>query len=435
MLYQATAGAIGRNFEGGPPPSNSEAVVNALGDAAVPGGMAALEGGLKYAAGPLKDAGLKLIKSAWKINKPAAKMSDASMGGSRVNQATDKMITDVAEEGLGAPSKRNENTLLDRLTQAGKKVETDWVEPAERPIGITRADRLLPSQASGTETTTLHTPDAAPFEGAVPAASIPNPLGAQYPFNLAPESAAAGSHPPQHLGEGARVTATGGNDSPGVLLRETGPRVEGGQPFDTVAKADILAGLDADIAAAKHAMAPTTGLEALRARWEQAPDFIPRDQAREIVKSINMRNAPRYHNALNDPVAVAAEKGVGRTITGQMKTDEMAKANARYQLLKPMSVAMSDAARRAGNRDVIGLKGAMTANAMATAGATRYGLPGFIGGGALGLGMSAMTHPVAKGTVGQGMYDIGKALPGINSKLITPEMTRQLILQLLLQGK
>jgi hypothetical protein len=33
------------------------------------------------------------------------------------------------------------------------------------------------------------------------------------------------------------------------------------------------------------------------------------------------------------------------------------------------------------------------------------------------------------------MYDIGKALPGINSKLITPEMTRQLILQLLLQGK
>jgi hypothetical protein len=206
------------------------------------------------------------------------------------------------------------------------------------------------------------------------------------------------------------------------------------QPFDTVARQDLISAVEADIAAAQGSMAKTTGLHELLDRVRLLPEYIDRVGARKIVKNINMALAPRFHNAINDPAAIAAEKGLGRTITAAMLTPEMRAANARYETLKPMGVAMSHAAKRSGARDIVGLKGAMAAAALATEGGREFGPLGFLGGGALGLGMSAASHPVVKGTVGQTAYNLGKALPGYARRAGDPEMVRQLILQMLNGG-
>jgi hypothetical protein len=443
-LGQAAAGTLGRKLESGRPTSASEDVMSGLADAALPIGAAGLQRTANYLGPKLQNAGLGLLKSVLKVRDPVAKLASDSKGGTDLDAGVNQVVRGVAEAGLGAPSAKNRTQGYANKTAAGEAVERAALIPPERPVGITRRDRLLPSHATGVEDIPLGAP---PVEGSTMVVSpqrmrlsdirYQEGTGPGRPGDpSATRGGFQGDQVPsfQYLGEGGREGVAAPNvRGPGVLRREVSPEVIPGQPFDTVARKDILRGINADIQAAHASASPTTGLEALRARWEIMPEYVDRATARQVVKGINMRLAPRYHNALNDPVAVASEKGVARTVNATMRTPAMEEANEAYGLAKPVALAVSHAAKRAGARDIIGLKGAMYATSAANAGNVAAGLPGAIMGGLGGLAATAASHPIPQGHMGQASYNLGKALPGAASTLTDPDLVRKLLLQMLQQ--
>lgn len=429
--------------------SPAEATQGGIIDALMPKGTdLALRGvvrAAKFVAPKLTKAGFDLAKSVMKVRDPVAKMSSASGGGTDVDKGVDAVVQSALDRGWTAPTTKNRVAGFTTKNQAGRTVEREWLTPRQRPAGaIDRPDRLLPSHATSFEDIPLGPP---PVQGSTMVVS-PQRLrlsgegnaneAIRFTEGTGPgrpggPSAARPGFPGdqvpaiQYLGEGGREgLAPQSLSGPGVLRREVPPRVVGGQPFDTVRRADVIRSIDADIAAATASAQPTTGLHALRARWEAMPEFIDRPTAREVVKGINARLAPRYHNALNDPVAVASEKQVGRVVRDEMMTPGMEAANADFAELKPLALALSHAKKRAGARELFGL-GAMAKMAGGAAG-------GMLAGGPLGAFMgtaagAVASHPVTQGHAAQGMYDLGKML--MKSK--ASDAVRQQIINALLQ--
>lgn len=206
---------------------------------------------------------------------------------------------------------------------------------------------------------------------------------------------------------------------------------------NTVTRDDLLAVIDQKIAEAKRVAAPTGPLEAMRERYAGLPDQIPRDLAQDIKSGpmgIYQRNAPKFHNAPTvDPIAVMGEKDVARKINQSLTTPDMEQANARYSAVKPMALAVSHAAKRAGAREVFGPFDQLKTMIGLAGGAIGGGAEGGVIGALTGAGLAIGSHPIPQGMLGQKLYNLGtKTFPNAGTAS-EDAMLRAAILTLLAQ--
>lgn len=149
---------------------------------------------------------------------------------------------------------------------------------------------------------------------------------------------------------------------------------------------------------------PVKQLAKLRAQLLDLPPQIPIADAEALLEGIYKKNEAAYGPGVKSPVQVTAEKAIGRTIKDFADTNVpgVTAANAAYGKAKPVALAVSRGAWRAGHQNPLSLPEILAALTGGAAGGWK--------GAATGYALGAAQRPGPLSTIAQTLFDLSQKM-------------------------